>query len=160
MRRLKRFVRGEEGFQLVEFALSATVYFTMLFGIIDFCMATYAGSFVAFAAQQGTRYAMVRGADWTSSCATTSSYNCAATQANVQNYILSLPHPALNIAASDITVTWPGNTAAGASAACATTPNGQGCQVKVKIIYSFNMKLPFYSPSFSLTGTSVETIQN
>ena len=73
MRRLKRLIRDEEAAELVEFALAAGIFFTLIFGIIEFCLAIYAGSFVAFAAQQGTRYAMVRGSDWTGSCASTSS---------------------------------------------------------------------------------------
>jgi len=63
----------------VEFALAAGIFFTFIFGINRVRLVIYAGSFVALAAQQGSRYAMVRGSDWTSSCATTNSFGCKAT---------------------------------------------------------------------------------
>ena len=36
----------------------------------------------------------------------------------------------------------------------------QGCQGKVKINYTFQLSLPFYSPNIGLTSTSIETIQD
>ena len=167
MRRFKRLIREEEASELVEFAIAAGIFFALLLGIIEFCLAIYAGSFVAFAAQQGTRYAMVRGSDWTSSCASTSSYGCEVTASDVQNYILGLERLGLNLTASNITVTWPGTTAAGANAGCAASPHGQGCQVKVTVSYTFSLRIPFFSatiPYFSasipFSSTSIETIQN
>ena len=167
MRRVKSLVCDEDGAELVEFALSATIFFTLIFGIMEFCLVIYADNFVAIAAQQGTRYAMVRGSDWTSSCASTSSYGCEVTASDVQNYILGLERLGLNLTASNITVTWPGTTAAGANAGCAASPHGQGCQVKVTVSYTFSLRIPFFSatiPYFSasipFSSTSIETIQN
>jgi len=160
MRRLKCLVRDEEASELVEFVLAVGIFLTLIFGIIEFCLAIYAGSFVAFAAQQGTRYAMVRGSDWTGSCASVSSYGCNATASNVQNYILSLQPPGLNLKATDIAATWPGTTADGASAGCATVPNGQGCQVKVNVSYTFNLGIPHFAVGLPFSSTSIETIQN
>ena len=97
MRRLKSLVWDERAAELVEFALASGIFFTLIFGIIEFCLVIYAGSFVAFAAQQGSRYAMVRGSDWTGSCQGTGSFGCQATALNVQNYILSLPHPGISM---------------------------------------------------------------
>lgn len=51
----------EEGATLVEIALSASVLFVMLFGIIEVCMALYSYNFVSEAAREATRYAVVRG---------------------------------------------------------------------------------------------------
>lgn len=51
----------EEGASLVEMALSASVLFVMLFGIIEVCMGLYAYNFVSEAAREATRYAVVRG---------------------------------------------------------------------------------------------------
>jgi Flp pilus assembly protein TadG len=161
MRRLKSLFWAEEASELVEFALAAGVFFALIFGVIEFCLVIYAASFVAFAAEQGTRYAMVRGSDWTSSCASASSYGCQATATNVQNYVLSLPHPGINLTSSDITPTWLGTTAAGASAACTTDHYAQGCQVKVVVSYSFGLHIPFVpATSIPLTSTSIETIQD
>ena len=64
MRRLKRLAGDEEAAELVEFAISAWILFMLLFGIIEFCILIYSESVVAYAAQQGARYWMVRGADW------------------------------------------------------------------------------------------------
>lgn len=159
MQRVMSLVCDEDGSQLVEFALAATIFFTLIFGVIEFSLAIYAGNFVAIAAQQGTRYAMVRGGDWTNSCATVSSYSCEATAANVQQYILNQPHPSLNLTANNIasivTVTWPGT-----STACTANPKAQGCPVEVQISYPFQLNLPYYSPSITITSTSIETIQN
>jgi Flp pilus assembly protein TadG len=160
MRRCKCLIRDEEGYELVEFAVVACIFFTLFFGIIEFCLALYAGNFAAFAAQQGTRYAMVRGSDWTASCASTNSYGCQATASNVQNYILSLKHPGLNLTASNIAVTWPGTTAAGANPGCASNPYGQGCQVKVSVSYTFKLGLVKFSTSIPFSSTSIATIQD
>jgi hypothetical protein len=120
----------------------------------------YAGNFAAFAAEQGTRYAMVRGSDWTSGCASTSSYACKATQGNVQNYVLSLPHPGISLTASNVNVTWPGTTAAGVSPACTADAYAQGCEVKVIVSYTFKLNIPYFSASIPLSSTSMETIQD
>lgn len=113
MRRVKKRICEEDGAELVEFAAAATIFLTLIFGIIEFSLALYSDNFIAMAAQQGSRYAMVRGADWTSSCASVSSFDCQATTANVQNYILAQPHGGVNLAASNITVTWLTTTATG-----------------------------------------------
>ena len=156
MRRSRKLIGDEEGSELVDFALAAGTFFMLAFGVIDFCMLIYAGSFVAFATQQGTRYAMVRGSDWTSSCASVSSYGCMATAADVQNYELSLAHPGLNLEASNITVTWLTTTAAGS----ACTKYSQGCQVEVTVSYPFQLNIPFFSTSIPLSSTSIATIQD
>ena len=157
MRRLKSLVCDESGKELVEFALAASLFFTMLVGIIEFCLLMYTGNCVAFAAQQGTRYAMVRGSDWKGACQSASSYGCQPTAANVQDYVLGLQHPGINLKASNITVTWPTTTASGA----ACTQYSQGCQVKVTVSYTFGLSIPFVpATSIPLSSTSIETIQD
>jgi Flp pilus assembly protein TadG len=161
MRRLNSLVCDEDGQDLVEFAIASGVFFMLIIGIIEFCLVIYAGSFVAFAAQQGTRYAMVRGSDWKAACASASSYGCTATAGNVQDYILSLPHPGLNLKASNITPNWLGTTAAGSTVGCATTQYAHGCQVKVTVSYTFSLNIPFFgAAAIPLSSTSVETIQD
>lgn len=161
MRRLKSLFCDEGAAELVEFAVAAMIFFTLLFGIIEFCLAIYAGNFVAFAAQQGTRYWMVRGSDWTSNCSTTLTSACKAATSDVQNYVLSLPHPGINLTAANITPTSLSTTATGG--ACA--PLSQGCQVRVTVSYTFGMDIPYIPPSYiflsiPFTSTSVETIQD
>jgi len=117
----------------------------------------YTGSFEAMAAQQATRYAMVRGSDWTTSCASVSSFGCKASAANVQNYVLSLAHPGINLTASNIAATWLTTTATGGTC----LQYSQGCQVEVTVSYPFQVNIPFFpSVSIPLSSTSIETIQN
>jgi len=156
MRRVKKLVCQEDGAELVEFAAAATIFLTLIFGIIEFSLGLYADNFVATAAQQGTRYAMVRCSDWTSACATASSFDCQATAANVQSYILSQAHPGLNLTASNITVTWLTTTASGSTC----VQYAQGCQVEVTVNYPFQPNIPFFTSSIQLSSTSIETIQN
>ena len=99
---------------------------------------------------------MVHGSDWTTACSSTTIYDCKAATTDVQNYILSLPHPGVNLQASNITATAMTTTATGS----ACVAYSQGCQVKVKINYTFQLSLPFYSPNIGLTSTSIETIQD
>src|ERR1035438_1567832 len=155
MRRVKSLVCDEDAAEIVEFALAATVFFMLIFGIIELCLGIYAGNFVAMAAQQGTRYAMVRGSG-NPSCPSVSSFGCSATATDVQNYVLGLTHPGINLTASNITVTWLTTTATGSTC----TPNSQGCQVEVTVNYPFPLNIPFFSTSIPLSSTSIETIQD
>jgi Flp pilus assembly protein TadG len=161
MRSLRSIVCDEDGVSLVEFAIAAGVFFTLIFGIIELCWAIYTGCFVAYAAQHGSRYAQVRGSDWTNACASASSRACQASEGNVQDYVLSLPHPGINLKSSDISVSWPGTTA-GASASCtAAHSHAQNCQVRVRVSYTFSLKIPGVpAASIPLSSTSIETIQN
>jgi Flp pilus assembly protein TadG len=157
MRRLKSLVGDEDAAEIVEFALAATFFFTLIFGIVEFCMVMYAGSFVAYAAQQGTRYAMVRGSDWTTGCASSPTpYGCQAAASDVKSYVMSLPHPGLNLTTDNISV--PPMTTTASGAAC--VQYSQGCQVKVQVNYTFQMGIPFVPASIPLSSTSIETIQN
>jgi Flp pilus assembly protein TadG len=162
MRRLKSLVCDEDGAELVEFAVASTIFFALIFGFIEFCMVAYASNSIALAAQQGARYAMVRGSDWTSACATTTGFSCATTATNVTNYIRSQTYYSLNMTSSGpatITVT-PLLTRANGTACSAWS---QGCRVEVQITYPYGLKLPYVpvaASSISLSGASIETIQN
>ena len=92
MRRRLRKIAGEErGDSMVEFALSAIVLFSAIFGILDCSRALFVYHFVSYAAQEGTRYAIVRGSAFSgTSCATTSTLACDATSANITSYVQGL----------------------------------------------------------------------
>lgn len=153
MRRLIRLVCGEDAAELVEFAISSSIFFILLFGIVEFCLVIYASNFIAYAAQKGTRYAMVRGSDWTDTCASASSYACQASEADVKSYVSGLPHPGITL--SSVEVTWPHTT----GVAC--TSHAQGCQVQVRVHSTYSLNIPFIpAASIPLTSTSIETIQN
>ena len=77
MRRIaRRFVNAESGQALVEFALGALLFFTVLFGTIEFGLAVWRYNMVSNLAQEGARWASVRGS--TSSPPATSSLDVQA----------------------------------------------------------------------------------
>ncbi|HEX3661518.1 MAG TPA: TadE/TadG family type IV pilus assembly protein [Acidobacteriaceae bacterium] len=170
---LEQLAREECGSNLVEFSLVATLLFLLLIGIIDCSLAFYAHHFVSSAAEEATRYAAVRGADWSSPCSTsappnfTLSYDCTASASDIQNYVQSLAPP--GIVASSITVNttssyvWPGTTpdcSSGPCTSCSTNSNSQGCFVRVQVNYPFSFTLPLLpQSSISLTAGSEKVIQ-
>jgi Flp pilus assembly protein TadG len=159
-RPILKLIQDKRGSELVEFALSAVVLLSMILGIMDCCRALYAYHFVSWAAQQGTRYAAVRGAEWGSAtCATTTTFSCNATAANVVNYVQSLANPGISASALTVQPTWPGATVSGSNSACATT-HSQGCMVTVQVNYAFSFVLPFMPRSaMTFTATSQRPIQ-
>lgn len=163
--KLRQLASDERGSELVEFAMCAMILFTLMFGILDFSRAAYTDFFISYAAQQGARYAMVRGYGWNGSpCSTTAppnftlGYDCVAAQSDVQNYVQSLALPLISPSKIVVTASWPGTTPDGAS--CSTT-NGAGCYVKVSASYKFNFALPILSKFSAITfsGTSQKVIQ-
>jgi Flp pilus assembly protein TadG len=157
----KSFLREECGGTIVEFAISAVVLLASFFGIMDFARALYAYHFVSYAAQEGSRYAMVRGNDWSGSCASATSLACAASSANITSYVQGLAP--MGISAGNITVTpsWPQENADNSSTGCNTTAteNSQGCLVKVKVSYAFHFIMPFLPTStLSMAATSEQVI--
>jgi Flp pilus assembly protein TadG len=149
MPRLSRLAREEHGAELVEFAMTALILMTLVAGVIGFALAMYTYHFVSFAAQQGARFAIVRGHTWseneTANCSTspppnfTMVYNCTASATDIQNYVQSLAPTGINPSSVTIDTSssdvWPGVTPDGD--ACSPT-NSQGCLVKVTVKYTFD----------------------
>lgn len=152
MQKLIRLAREESGAELVEFAMTALILMGLMVGMFGFTLAMYAYHFVSSAAQQGMRFAIVRGHTWskdeTENCSTSAppnfsmAYNCTASAADIQNYVQSLA--TAGITASNVTIdttsgdVWPGTTP-DCSSSCSCSPtNSQGCLVKVKVSYTFN----------------------
>jgi Flp pilus assembly protein TadG len=61
--RIAAFMRGDRGQALVEFALIMPVLLLLILGLIDVARAVAQENTLAFAAREGTRYAIVHGAD-------------------------------------------------------------------------------------------------
>lgn len=168
MGKLKRFLTDQSGSEIVEFSLSALTLMTMVLGIMDVTRAMYAYHIVSHAAQSGARYAMMRGADWTSSCGTsappsfTMSYGCKASSTDVQNYVKSLGMVNWsNQGTTPVTVTWPATTpdCTSSCSACATT-NSKGCMVKVQVQYKFTFDTVFFKQtSVTFSSTAQQVIQ-
>ena len=154
-------IAGERGEEMIEFAIVAVVLFTCIFAIINCSLLLYTYHFAAYAAREATRYAMVRGSTWGStSCATTATFSCNATAANVASYVQSIVPPAISSGTPlSVTTTWPGTELAGSATTC-TTSNGNnspGCMVMVQVSYSFNYVLPFL-PASALTLRSTSEV--
>lgn len=57
---LRRFRRREEGVVAVEMALSLPIYISVFFGVIELARVLFTLAFLYYAAQEGTRFAIVR----------------------------------------------------------------------------------------------------
>jgi Flp pilus assembly protein TadG len=141
--------RSESGAAIVEFALSAAVLLTVIFGMFAMCTALYSYHFVSEAAREGSRYAMVRG----SGCSTYGKFtsNCPTTSAEVQTYVQSLDYPGITSTNLTVTTTWP--TTGSACTPTVTPCNNPGNLVKVVVSYQFPLSIPFI-PTSTLTMTS------
>jgi Flp pilus assembly protein TadG len=88
--------RGDCGQALVEFALASTLFFMTIFGVVGFGVAVWQYNMVADLAEEGARWAAVRG----------SSTSTPATDGTVETYVLGR---AVGMTAVDLDVatTWP-----------------------------------------------------
>jgi Flp pilus assembly protein TadG len=144
MRRL----RGEEGSALLEFAISSTVLFLCLFGILGLCGALYTYNFVVDAAHEATRYAIVRGSSCSglSNCPLSSNATTASTA--LQTYVRNLSYPGINPNNLNLALTW-------------SPSNAPGSTVSVTVTYTYPLNIPFWRQSgtiLNLTNTSQMTI--
>jgi len=57
----RRFARDESGQEIIEFAVTSLVFFMVIFGTLQFGLAVYRYNMVSNLAQEGARWASVRG---------------------------------------------------------------------------------------------------
>ncbi len=169
--KLLRVAGDDRGSELVEFAIASWLMMVLLIGAFQWMIAMYAYHFASYAAQQGARFAEVRGYTWskneTTNCSTsappsfTMPYDCTASSTDIQNYVQSLASP--GIIASDVTIDttssylWPGKTPDGTTSTCSPA-NSQGCLVKVTVNYTFNF-VPFLNlTSLPISATAEKPI--
>jgi Flp pilus assembly protein TadG len=129
---------------MVEFALAASVFLLLLFGILEFGRALYTYHAVSNAARLGSRWAIVRG----SSC-TAPLDHCNAQSSDVQTYVRSQIVALMDPTQVNVTVTWPGN-----GGSCAAGSNAPGCPVQVAVAYPFTFALSFVGSQLNITSTS------
>lgn len=154
MRGLGKLKAEERGDSLVEFALSITLMLTAIFGVMDASRALFSYHFASYAAEEGVRYAIVRGSAFSgTSCSTTSTYSCDATSANIQSYVQAIVPPGTSGGTVTATATWPGTNPEGTAGSCSTTASVDGCLIKVKVTVPFQFIMPFI-PHNSLTFTA------
>ena len=145
--------RGEHGSPAVEFAVTSTVFFMALIGMMKVCLAIYTYHYVAEAALEGSRYAMVRG----SSCSGFSSA-CPATSDNVQTYVRGLGYPGITSSLMTVTTTW-ATYPAGKPCTPSATCNNPSDLVSVNTSYAFPLAVPFMtSKTLTMTSTAVMVI--
>jgi Flp pilus assembly protein TadG len=138
-----------------------SVLMMLVFGVIDCSRALYTYHFVSCAAQQGGRYAIVRGGDWPLSCAASTSYSCQASAANITTYVRSLASPGITPANITVTPTWPQLTVNGTATGCnsSATEANEGCLVKVQVSYTYHFFLPYLpTGGIPMTATSEQAI--
>lgn len=159
-----RILNDESGANMVEVAIASLIMFTMMFSILQFSLVLYMHHFLALAAQEGSRYAIVRGSSWSSACSTTRKSNCVANVQNVSDFVKSLS-PISSVSNSmQVSTTWPGTDANGSSnpstSNCSLGSNSPGCAVKVEVSYQgsiLNIPLSLV-PSLTFKNSSTLTI--
>jgi Flp pilus assembly protein TadG len=145
-------LRGEAGAELVEFALSSSILFMLMFGVIGVGFVFFMENTAAEAARETSRWASVRGTDCNNpNIADGSCVNgVGATVQQIQAYGKSLP------GAGGMTVTVRWCNSAGAS--CGTMNLGAGNTVQVKEAYTF-ASVPFVTnKTLSVSSTSESVI--
>jgi len=128
-----RWSRRTDGQALVEFALASVLYFTLLFGIIQFGLATWQYNAMSDLAQVGARWASVRGST------STTPANAAQLQTFVQGR-----SPGFTVTA----------TASPANPSAALP----GTSISVQVVSTFapvTLLLPFTTLNLSSTATMV-----
>jgi Flp pilus assembly protein TadG len=141
---------GEEGTDLVEFAIMFLLLMTLLFGIAGFGHALYAYHFVSNAAREATRWAAVNG----STCGTDGSCTAPATATDVQTFVTNRTPPGIDSNQITVTPTWNPAGSNGPST-CTKTNNAPGCTVEVQVSYNFQFVFPLIRTSvLPLSSTS------
>ncbi len=154
---LKWSVRNDWGATMVPFLPQfpiSTLLPVLIFAVIEASMTVYSFHFVANAAHEATRYAIVRGASWSTSCDGTgtagSGYGtsmCQASTADVANYVANRNFPGINITAADVCVQYSATVPASSSETCSngsgSTNNAPGDIVQVTVSYPFTINIPF-----------------
>ena len=131
-RQRESIAHGERGNTLVEFGLASTVFFMTLFGILSLGVAVWQYNMVSDLAQEGARWAAVRG----------STASTPATADSVSTYVTSR---ALGMTVT-VATTWP--DAGG-------TANQAGNRVQVTVTKSFTPMTAFVPRSaLSLQSTA------
>jgi Flp pilus assembly protein TadG len=166
-------LESDDGAVLVEFAVAASAYFALFFGVIELCLSLYCYNFVCDAARAATRYTSVRGSQ---SCTVSSTFpNCnllptnitSSTNNPVLSYIETFHYPGLTASNLSATVTWwvasqnaSGQTSWTTQCTGATDSNGNPCNnvgnaVKVVVNYNFPISIPFWKRgTLPVTSTS------
>jgi Flp pilus assembly protein TadG len=142
---------GEQGATLVETALSIVILLAFIFGIMETGLALYTYHFIAEAAREGTRYAIVRGSTCTGFASA-----CPASSSDVQNYVTNLGFPGIDPSKMTVNPVWLAYTS---GSPCSAVCNSPGNLIKVTVTYNFPLSVPFVpAQTFTLSSTSAMII--
>jgi hypothetical protein len=165
-------VRHDEGSNVIEFAITLIFYLLMLFGIIDFSRLLYTYHFVAHAAREGARWAIVNG----SNChndpdAPSCPYANGAQESDVASYVANfIPPGIVKTGPNGVQVTAP--CGVDGAPRCSSSPstcikttdgsyNAPGCVVEVTVTYPFTFLFPLVkTATLNLTSTSAMVISH
>ena len=149
----------DAGSEIVEFALSISVWLAAAFLIMYGSFALYAAHFVANASNEAARYAMVRGSSWSGASCSTNLLTCSATSDDISTYVKSSLPPGLSAAKLTVSTAWPGKTSTGSTCDTEDGSNSPNCVVNVTVSYSFRFPVPFFTQNtLPFSSTSSVTI--
>jgi Flp pilus assembly protein TadG len=144
---IRRLAHDDSGSELVEVALCSAVFFIVFVSLFGFSAALYTEHFVANAAEDGARYAMVRGSSWDgAACANTATLACEASATDVTSYVRNTATPGIRAGNLTVSTTWTALTGSGVLCDSLDGTNSPGCVVRVTVAYPFTFALPVLSP--------------
>jgi Flp pilus assembly protein TadG len=144
--------RRSRGQALVEFVIVAPIFFLILFAIIDFGRYVYYVEILNNAAREGTRYAIVHGAESLSPTGPPDDPSGAAVINVVREYAIGVIGTE-DASVLTITPIW--------GTPPATPDNDRGTKMTVEVTYAFHSVIPIVSiPAISVKGASTLVINN
>lgn|GEM_PF-923929 len=147
-------LRDDRGSEAVEFALAFSVWMAIVFMVMYLSFALYAAHFVANAAEEGARYASVRGAGWSGASCSSTGLSCTASSTDVANFVKSAVPLGLSSSSLTVSTSWPGTTSSGTGCDTVDGSNGPNCVVNVTVSYNFSFPLPFIANSRRLFSSN------
>lgn len=134
---------------MIEFAIAASAFLLIMFGILEFSRVLYIYHTVSNAARIGSRWAIVRGAN---SCGGPIDH-CNASAEDIQSYVQSVV-PMVDSNAMTVTAQW-SDTGDPSTGCSGTGTNAAGHLVCVTVSYPFSFAIPFVSNTpLTLSSTS------
>lgn len=138
------------------------VLFMLIFGVIEGCWAVYSYHYLANAAHEAARYAIVRGGDWLIPCDSVGGWSasmCAASPENIASFVNSRGFPAITVDPNEVCVQYfaPDSLPPSGSLACDgnSGPNQVGDIVQVTISHPFTLIIPgLPNNTWNLSSTS------
>jgi len=163
---LRHLAHNECGQALVETALTMLILLSLILGVMDLCLALYSYHYLANAAHETARYAIVRGATWGTSCGSYTASMCTASPTDIANFVASRNFPGITITADDVCVQYFSSVSASTASTCTKNtansgPNAVGNIVMITITYPFSFGLPGLGTyTYHLSSTSRMVIAN